>query len=41
MLFRSIVDEMRDYAHIFSLGHGILPGTDPEVLAAVIEEVKR
>jgi uroporphyrinogen decarboxylase len=38
---RAIVDEMRDYAHIFSLGHGILPGTDPEVLAAVIEEVKR
>ena len=38
---RVIVDEMRDYPHIFNLGHGILPETDPEVLAAVIEEVKR
>jgi uroporphyrinogen decarboxylase len=38
---RAIVDEMRDHPHIFNLGHGILPETDPEVLAAVIEEVKR
>ena len=38
---RAIVDEMRDYPHIFSLGHGVLPETDPDVLAAVIEEVKR
>jgi uroporphyrinogen decarboxylase len=38
---RVIVDEMRDYPHIFNLGHGILPETDPDVLAAVIEEVKR
>ena len=38
---RAIMEEMRDYPHIFNLGHGILPGTDPDVLAAVIEEVKR
>ena len=38
---RAIVDEMRDYPHIFSLGHGVLPETDPDVLAAVIEEARR
>jgi uroporphyrinogen decarboxylase len=27
--------------HIFNLGHGILPETDPAVLAAVVEEVHR
>ena len=25
--------------HIFNLGHGVLPGTDPDVLAAVTEAV--
>ena len=25
--------------HIFNLGHGILPGTDPDVLAAVVDFV--
>ncbi len=25
--------------HIFNVGHGILPGTDPEVIRAVVEEV--
>ena len=38
---RAILDEMKGHPHIFSLGHGILPETDPDVLAAVIEEVKR
>ncbi len=37
---RAIVDEMQDHPHIFNLGHGILPETDPEVLSAVIDEVK-
>jgi uroporphyrinogen decarboxylase len=25
--------------HIFNLGHGVLPGTDPDVLKAVVEQV--
>jgi uroporphyrinogen decarboxylase len=32
---------MKDHPHIFNLGHGILPETDPDVLAAVIERVKQ
>jgi uroporphyrinogen decarboxylase len=38
---RRIVDVMKGHPHIFNLGHGLVPETDPEVLAAVIEEVKR
>lgn len=38
---RAIVDVMKGAPHVFNLGHGLLPDTDPEVLAAVIEEVKR
>jgi len=38
---RAIVEAMKGHAHVFNLGHGLLPETDPEVLAAVIETVKR
>ena len=38
---RRIVDTMKGRPHVFNLGHGILPETDPEVLGAVIEAVKR
>ncbi len=38
---RAIVDAMKGAPHIFNLGHGLLPETDPEVLQAVLEEVKR
>jgi uroporphyrinogen decarboxylase len=38
---RAIVEEMKGHPHIFNLGHGILPETDPAVLAAVIEDVKQ
>jgi uroporphyrinogen-III decarboxylase len=31
---------MRGQAHVFNLGHGLLPETDPEVLGAVIDAVK-
>ena len=27
--------------HIFNLGHGVLPATDPDILARVVEEVHR
>ena len=37
---RAIVEAMRGAPHVFNLGHGILPGTDPDVLAAVMEAVK-
>ena len=37
---RRIVDVMKGAPHIFNLGHGLTPETDPEVVAAVIEEVK-
>ncbi len=38
------VDQVLDDAaalpgHIFNLGHGVLPGTDPDVLMAVVEQV--
>jgi uroporphyrinogen decarboxylase len=37
---RSIVDEGRTASgHIFNLGHGVLPDTDPEVLTRVVELV--
>jgi uroporphyrinogen decarboxylase len=39
---RRIVDEGRAAGgHIFNLGHGVLPGTDPEVLTRVVELVHR
>jgi uroporphyrinogen-III decarboxylase len=31
---------MRGQAHVFNLGHGLLPETDPDVLGAVIDAVK-
>jgi uroporphyrinogen decarboxylase len=37
---RAIVATMQGQAHIFNLGHGLLPETDPEVLGAVIDAVK-
>jgi uroporphyrinogen decarboxylase len=37
---RAIVATMRGQAHVFNLGHGLLPDTDPDVLAAVIAAVK-
>lgn len=36
----AIVQSMQGAPHIFNLGHGILPGTNPDVLAKVIETVK-
>jgi len=36
----AIVRAMEGAPHIFNLGHGILPGTRPEVLGMVIETVK-
>jgi uroporphyrinogen decarboxylase len=38
---RAIVDCMKGAPHIFNLGHGLVPETDPDVLQAVIEEVKK
>ncbi|HJU84415.1 MAG TPA: uroporphyrinogen decarboxylase [Holophagaceae bacterium] len=38
---RGIVDSMKGAPHVFNLGHGLLPETDPEVVQAVIEEVKK
>jgi uroporphyrinogen decarboxylase len=38
---RAIVDDMKGVPHVFNLGHGLLPETNPEVLAAVIAEVKK
>ena len=38
---RRIVDAMKGHPHVFNLGHGLVPETDPDVLAAVIEEVKK
>jgi len=37
---RQILDAMKGAPHIFNLGHGLLPETDPAVLAEVIAEVK-
>jgi uroporphyrinogen decarboxylase len=37
---RAIVETMKGQAHVFNLGHGLLPETDPAVLGAVIDAVK-
>lgn len=37
---RRIVEAMKGHPHIFNLGHGLTPETDPEVLGAVIDAVK-
>ena len=37
---RAIVDAMKGHPHIFNLGHGLVPETDPAVVAAVLDEVK-
>ena len=37
---RRIVDEgRRTRGHVFNLGHGVLPDTDPDVLTRVVELV--
>jgi len=36
----AIVEAMKGAPHVFNLGHGIVPQTDPDVLARVIEVVK-
>ena len=35
-----IVETMKGQAHVFNLGHGLLPETDPAVVGAVIDAVK-
>jgi len=37
---RRIVEAMKGHPHIFNLGHGLLPTTDPDVLNALIDAVK-
>ena len=37
---RAIVEAMKGHPHVFNLGHGLLPETNPEVLSAVIDTVK-
>jgi uroporphyrinogen decarboxylase len=37
---RAIVATMKGQAHVFNLGHGLLPETDPAVVGAVIDAVK-
>jgi len=34
-------DDGTGTGHIFNLGHGVLPETDPAILAAVVEQVHR
>jgi uroporphyrinogen decarboxylase len=36
---RILEDAAGKPGHIFNLGHGVLPETDPEVLARVVETV--
>jgi uroporphyrinogen decarboxylase len=38
---RRVCDEAGEGRHIFNLGHGILPQTDPAAVAAIVEEVHR
>jgi uroporphyrinogen decarboxylase len=37
---RNICDQMRGHPHIFNLGHGILPQTDPAVVADLVRIVR-
>ena len=37
---REIVGMLRERPHIFNLGHGILPSTPPEHVAALVEAVR-
>jgi uroporphyrinogen decarboxylase len=37
---QSIMDEMKGHGHIFNLGHGILPKTDPGVIQQILDMVK-
>jgi uroporphyrinogen decarboxylase len=37
---QSIMDEMKGHGHIFNLGHGILPKTDPNVIQRILDMVK-
>jgi len=37
---RRIVETMKGHPHIFNLGHGLTPETDPEVVGALIDAVK-
>jgi uroporphyrinogen decarboxylase len=34
-------DDGTGTGHVFNLGHGVLPETDPAVLAAIVEQVHR
>ncbi|MBO0848565.1 MAG: uroporphyrinogen decarboxylase [Pseudonocardia sp.] len=36
---RIVAEGRRAYGHVFNLGHGVLPGTDPDVLTRVVELV--
>ena len=38
---RSVCDGAGSDRHIFNLGHGILPETDPRALEIVVEEVRK
>jgi uroporphyrinogen decarboxylase len=38
---RAICEAAGSERHIFNLGHGILPGTDPGAVAIVVDEVRR
>lgn len=37
---RRIVEAMKGHPHVFNLGHGLLPATDPDALNALIDAVK-
>lgn len=37
---RSIRDSMRGHPHVFNLGHGVVPQTDPEHVAALVRAVR-
>ncbi len=38
---RKIVDAVPKQRHVFNLGHGIVPATDPDHVGMVVEEVRR
>jgi len=36
----AVLDSARDLSgHVFNLGHGVLPDSDPDVLAAIVRQV--